>query len=66
MSVLGTWPTDKAYKLEVSVTITHDNLLDVTSLNIEGSTAPVPEPGTVFLIGAGLVGIIGLRRRTKK
>ena len=31
-----------------------------------GATAPIPEPATMFLLGTGLIGLIGLRRRFKK
>ncbi|MGD9160681.1 MAG: PEP-CTERM sorting domain-containing protein [Desulfobacteraceae bacterium] len=30
------------------------------------NTTPVPEPATMFLLGAGLVGITGIRRKLKK
>lgn len=29
----------------------------------EGTSAPVPEPGTLMLLGAGLLGLVGLGRR---
>ena len=29
-------------------------------------SAPTPEPGTIFLMGAGLLGMLGMRRRFKK
>ncbi len=31
-----------------------------------GSAAPVPEPGTLLLLGAGLLGLVGFRKRIKK
>ena len=30
------------------------------------ATTPVPEPGTIFLLGSGIVGIVGFRRRFNK
>ena len=34
--------------------------------NIEYTAAPVPEPSTILLFGAGIAGLIGLNRRKKK
>ena len=31
-----------------------------------GETAPVPEPATLLLVGSGLLGLTGLRKRAKK
>jgi hypothetical protein len=36
------------------------------SLNIESIENPVPVPGAVWLLGTGLLGIIGVRRKMKK
>jgi CHRD domain-containing protein/PEP-CTERM motif-containing protein len=33
---------------------------------IRGQIAPVPEPGTLLLVGSGLLGVMGLRKKLKK
>jgi hypothetical protein len=37
----------------------------ISSLN-SPPCAPIPEPGTILLFGIGLIGLFGLRRKSKK
>ena len=36
-----------------------------SSAAIEGEFRPVPEPGTILLVGSGLAGLAAIRRRKK-
>jgi hypothetical protein len=36
-----------------------------STLNIKGTPTGVPEPGTILLLGAGLIGLVGTYRRRK-
>jgi hypothetical protein len=63
-------PATSPFMMRDVVTITHTKGGQVTSFDARNEASPVPEPGTLLLLGAGLVGIAGytkvkLRRRKK-
>lgn len=41
------------------------NYVAIDNIDYDMTTAPVPEPATIFLMGIGLLGIIGYQRKVK-
>jgi hypothetical protein len=42
------------------------NTVECGNDNLIGQTAPVPEPSTMLLLGSGLIGLLGFRKKFKK
>ncbi len=38
----------------------------VSEISLNGGTSPVPIPGAVYLLGSGLIGLVGLRKKARK
>ncbi len=44
---------------------TLSDLMNVGRIDYSGSAAPVPVPGAVWLLGSGIIGLVGMRRKAR-
>ena len=59
-------PADLSPLLKVALVSPGSTIVFLDNINVSGATASVPEPLSLSVFGAGLVGVITMRRRKKK
>ena len=56
----------KLYTTTITDTYLTTQIYNIVGYAVDTPNAPVPEPSTILLFGAGLVGLVGLRRKNKR
>lgn len=61
-------PYPRPFDMNLDLTILSWNSVPVTmgTFSISGEIAPVPIPGAIWLLGSGLIALIGIRRKFRK
>jgi len=52
-----------AFGIESSDLLPADSSATISNLDLATSTTPIPEPGTLILLGSGLAGLLGIGRK---
>lgn len=63
LDILG---ADAGNKFYMRAAFTIEDGANIAQLTVEATTAPVPVPGAIWLLGSGLVSLVGLYRRKTK